>query len=134
MWWIHHYSRTEWKSKDLEWKGEIQRTHEFLNCWWNGNIWKLILDSWNIKSENGINLCWLIKRKRNFQLSYTAGGDIVQFSPMETICRLLRKVSFNLLWDPEISLLGIYSQDTKALIQRTCTHIATFSSIVQLCY
>ena len=53
----------------------------------------------------------------------------------KTVWRFLKKLKIELLYDPEIALLGIYLKDTKILIQRcSCTtiFIATLSTINKL--
>uniref|UniRef100_A0ABI7YNY6 Uncharacterized protein n=1 Tax=Felis catus TaxID=9685 RepID=A0ABI7YNY6_FELCA len=54
---------------------------------------------------------------------------------MKTVWRFLKKLETELPYDPEIALLGIYTKNTKTLIQRdTCTpvFIAAFSTTAKI--
>ena len=76
------------------------------------------------KSTN--NKCWRgygkkgegVEKREPF---FTVGGNVNWYSHYgETVWRFLKKLGIKLLFDPTISLLGIYSEETK-IEKDTCT-------------
>ena len=59
------------------------------------------------------------------EASFTVGGNVNWYSHYgETVWRFLKKLGIKLLYDPTISLLGIYSEETK-IEKDTCTPVFT---------